>query len=74
MEELTNKLDEAARRALREMLAQCTGDQQLVFKHMYAAGNLEKSLYDVVSAMSFDKLDSAMAQVGNIIEKNRAKT
>jgi hypothetical protein len=72
MKELNKTLDEAARRALKDMLAQCSEDQQLLFKRMYSEGDLEKPIDDVVDMMPFDKLDWAMEQVGRTVEKNRA--
>jgi len=51
------------RRELLKGLEQCSDEQRLVFKRMYAKGNLELPLTEVVNTMDNDKLGWAMQQV-----------
>ena len=66
---MNEKLIKFARDDLKKGLAQCTEAQQLMFKRMYAGGNLELSINDVVDQMSVDKLDWAMEQVDRTLAK-----
>ena len=67
---MNKEIQEFARTTLKEGLSLCTDAQQLLFKRMYAGGNLEMDINDVVDNMSEDKLDHAMYQVQNTLEKN----
>ena len=60
---LNNQLEEFARTKLKEGLAQCTDDQQHLFKQMYAFENLDCPINEAVDNMSAEKLDWAMQQV-----------
>lgn len=60
-----------ARTLLKELLAQCSEPQQLMFKRMYNNKNLEAPVDEAVDQMEVDKLDFAVTQVENQIEKNK---
>ena len=60
---MNNELQDFARRTLLDGLGQCTDGQVRKFKLMYAGGNLERSIEDVVANMPEEKLDWAMQQV-----------
>lgn len=63
------KLEKFARDELKVGLAQCTDAQQHMFKRMYAHGNLEMDINDVVDSMEEDKLECAMGQVERTLAK-----
>jgi len=66
-----NKILQAfARTMLKAGLAECSIEQQNMFKRMYANGNLEISINDVVDKMPEIRLDWAMLQVEATIQKN----
>ena len=68
---MNSQLQEFARNELKSGLAQCPDGYQLMFKRMYANGNLNMSIEDVVDNMPSDKLDWAMQQVENSLTKLR---
>lgn len=55
---------------LKEILGKCTEEQQLLFKRMYSADNLELPIEEVVDKMPNHKIDWAVTQVENTIAKN----
>ena len=66
---MNNQLQNYARTSLKEGLAKCREGQQMMFKRMYANGNLNASIDDVVDNMPEDKLDWAMQQVERTLSK-----
>ena len=60
---MNNELQSFARQTILDGLNQCTEGQRRKFKQMYAGGNLERSIEDVVANMPEEKLDWAMQQV-----------
>jgi hypothetical protein len=66
---MNKQLQDVARTYIKEGLLLCTQEQQLLFKRMYAHGNLEKDIKAVVNDMPEDKLDWAMEQVRRTLEK-----
>lgn len=66
---MNSQLQSYARKSLRESLAKCTNHQQLFFKRMYAHGNLNMPINDVVDQMPEEKLDWAMQQVERTLAK-----
>lgn len=48
---------------LIDLLKQCTDAQQLMFKRMYAGGNLNLTIEDVVKNLPTEKYDWAVKQV-----------
>ena len=55
---------------LKSMLEKCTEQQIHIFKRMYSPKDLELNINEVVENMPDDKIDWAMTQVQNTIEKN----
>ena len=66
---MNNQLQGYARTSLKEGLSKCTEGQQMMFKRMYANGNLSAGINDVVDNMPDDKLDWAMQQVERTLSK-----
>lgn len=64
-------LKNAAKNILKELLAKCTEEQQLMFKRMYCHQNLELPINEAVDQMASDKIDWAITQTERTIEKNR---
>ena len=58
------------RNYLKELLAQCTEAQQLMFKRMYAHNNLDKPIDECVDLMDDSKIDWAISQCERTVEKN----
>ncbi len=60
---MNEALQNFARTSLKEGLAQCTEDQQHVFRLMYSPNDLDRCMEDVVDRMPEGRLDWAMQQV-----------
>jgi len=58
-----------ARDTLKDGLSKCSDAQQHLFKRMYAKGNLDLSIGEVVDSMEDEKLDWAMQQVDSTLTK-----
>ena len=71
---MNKQLEEYARGALRINLLECTEEEQHRFKQMYADGNLDLSMDQVVINMDISKLDWAMQQVQRTLNKRGQKT
>ena len=67
---MNETLKNAAKTILKDLLAQCTEGQQMMFKRMYSHNNLELPINDVVDQMSEDKIDWAISQCERTVEKN----
>lgn len=67
--EMQNAFYKKVRQELLEGLARCTDAQCLLFKKMYAGGDLELPLHKVVSSIPRSKLDWAMQQVQRTLDK-----
>lgn len=67
---MNEQIESFARNTLKQGLMECTEGQQLLFKRMYAHGNLEMPINDVVDSMETEKLDWAMQQVQRTLDKN----
>ena len=67
------QLQKFARDTIKAGLAECSPEQQLLFKRMYANGNLELPIDEVVDDMPEARLDWAMQQVENTIKKNEIR-
>ena len=61
-----------AKELLKDLLAECTEAQQLIFKRMYCDKNLDYSINDAVDQMDDDKIDWGLTQVERTVEKNRS--
>jgi hypothetical protein len=75
MESLNDQMAEFGRTQLKEALAHplITEGNHLLFKRMYAHGNIEMDINDVVDQMEAEKLNTAMDQVQRTIKKYEAK-
>lgn len=67
---MNNTIKNFVTNRLKELLAECTEGQQLMFKRMYSNGNLHEHINNVVDQMEDDKLDYALTQVERTIDKN----
>ncbi len=66
---MNKQLQEFARKTLLEGLNRLPEKNQMVFKCMYSNDNLKASIGDVVANMPADKLDWAMEQIENTLNK-----
>ena len=66
---LSKTLISAARNLLKDMLSQCTPEEQHKFKRLYADENLDLPINEVVDKMEEHKLDWAIFQTERTIEK-----
>lgn len=55
---------------IKELLSQCTEEQQMFFKRMYGPKNLNSSINEVVDNMDDSKIDWAISQCERTVEKN----
>ena len=67
---MNDNLQNFARNELKKGLAQCTEGEQHFFKRMYARGDLELSIDEVVDNMLSGSLDWAMQQVEGTLAKH----
>lgn len=67
------QLQKFARDTIKAGLAECSPEQQMLFKRMYANGNLELPINEVVDDMPAERLDWAMQQVENTTKKNEIR-
>ena len=70
---MNEQLKNFAREQLKIGLAKLPEPNQRLFKRMYSHNNLELSIDEVVDKMPEDKLDWAMQQVENTVNKNLIK-
>jgi hypothetical protein len=70
---MNKKLQELARKTLKEGLSKCTDEQKLVFARMYYPNNIDLDYEVVVDNMPADKLDWAMSQVQRTLDKNEKR-
>jgi len=66
---MNNILQKFARDTLKAGLAQLPSSNQYVFKCMYSFNNLDKDINDVIDTIPAEKLDWAMTQVQNSLDK-----
>jgi len=66
---MNKRLQTFARHALKDGLAQLPESHHMLFKHMYSYTNLDADINDVVDAMPEGKLDRAMQQVQQTLDK-----
>lgn len=64
---MNETLQNFARATLKEDIAKCTPEQQLLFKMMYSHKDLEKNIYAVIDDLPEEKLDWAMQQVSRTL-------
>ena len=70
---MNKQLQNYAREELKKGLSRCTEKEQHLFKQMYANGNLEQSVNDVIDNMDENKLDWAMIQVARTLKNSLEK-
>lgn len=70
---MNNELQNFARNSLKEKLLLLPKSWQAMFKRMYSPNDLEKGLDKVVDQMPESKLDWAMQQVENSLDKQKEK-
>jgi len=58
---------------LKDLLSQCTEDQQMLFKRMYSHDDLERNINDVVDQMPDDKINWAISQCERTVYNNAMK-
>ncbi len=58
---------------LKDLLSQCTEDQQMLFKRMYSHDNLERNINDAVDQMPDDKINWAISQCERTVYNNAMK-
>ena len=66
---MNEELQNFGRTKLKEGLAKCNEGEQLMFKRMYAHGDIGKSIDDVVDDMEEEKISHAMTQVQSTLDK-----
>lgn len=66
---MNKELQGFARKRIKEGLALCTKPQREMFKRMYSPRDLEMPINAMIDAMPSDKLDRAMTQVKNTLDK-----
>ena len=70
---MNETLKNTAKEMLKDLLAQCTNEQQMMFKRMYCYANLELPINEAVDQMADDKIDLAITQCERTVEKNKSK-
>jgi hypothetical protein len=58
---------------LKDLLSQCTEDQQMLFKRMYSHDDLERDINDAVDQMPDDKINWAISQCERTVYDNAIK-
>lgn len=66
---MNQQLEELARTTIKEGLARLSEGNRMMFKRMYAHGNLNTPIDEVVDKMPADKLENAMDQVQRTLDK-----
>lgn len=70
---MNKQLQDFARKTILEGLSKLPESNQMFFKQLYSHNNLKASIEDVVAKMSDDKLDGAMQQIENTLNKGNQK-
>ena len=65
---MNEELQDFARAQIKNGLAKCSDEQQLLFRRMYSHTNLDASIDEAVDAMDAEKLDWAMQQISRTLE------
>ena len=68
---MNETLKNTAKEMLKNLLAQCTEPQQLMFKRMYCHENLDLPINEAVDQMEDDKIDWAITQCEKTVLKNK---
>lgn len=67
---MNQTLSIAGRKILKDLLAQCTDGQKLMFNRMYSHKKLQASIDEAVDGMDDDRIDHAITQCERTVEKN----
>ena len=68
---MNEELAAFARKYLKENLPKCTEGEQHVFKQMYYPQHTDRSIDEAIDKMPDEKLDWAMSQLKNTLEKHK---
>jgi len=68
---MNEELATFARKYLKENLPKCTEGERHVFKQMYYPQHPDRSIDEAVDKMPDEKLDWAMSQLKNTLEKHK---
>lgn len=68
---MNTTIEKYARNQIKQLLAQCNEEQQMIFKRMYSHRNLDLPIDAVVDNMPVEKLDWALSQCECTIDKNK---
>lgn len=60
----------SGKQILKDLLAQCTEGQQLMFKRMYSHKNMEATIDEAVDNMDVDRIDWAISQCERTVQNN----
>jgi hypothetical protein len=66
---MNKELEQFARQRIKEGLAKCTDDERMIFTRMYSPKNLSAPIGIVVDGVPVDRLDWAMTQVSNTLDR-----
>lgn len=66
---MNKTLEQFARNAIKDGLSHLDENNSIFFKRMYSPTALDKPIAEVVDAMPVDKLDWALTQVENSLNK-----
>lgn len=67
---MNKTLSNAAKDILKNLLAECTEPQQMLFKRMYCHKNLDATIEEAVDQMDESKMDWAISQCEKTVLKN----
>lgn len=70
---MNETLKNNAKKYLKELLAQCTEGQQLMFKRMYCHKNLDATIDEAVDQMDESKIDWATTQCERTVANNKTQ-
>lgn len=68
---MNSTIEKFARQSIKDCLAKCNGEQVLLFKRMYCHKDLSLPIDEVVDKIPIEKLDWALTQCQNTINKNQ---
>jgi hypothetical protein len=67
---MNNTFANAGRDILKDLLSQCTAEQQMMFKRMYAHENLDWDINRAVDEMDPNKISHAISQCERTVYNN----
>jgi len=70
---MTISLKYSPKRHLKELLLECTHEQQLMFKRMFCTKHLEYNLDQALNQMDTESIDMALNQCKRIVKSNKEK-